>query len=74
MKIEGDYAILSTGKRLFVNCGIIGLAPDGGVTGGYDQDLMVDSDVEGDEELTPAERKELADYMQRRWYEYGERL
>ncbi len=64
---DSDYALLSTGKRLYVNCGIIGLSPEGAVSGGYDNPVFHPDD---DGKLTPAECIELADYMLAEWQKF----
>lgn len=72
MKIEMDELIFSTGKTRYANCGIIGLSPKGSISEGYDGGLW-DKDMSNrdlydeDEDLTKAERVELAEYMIRQW-------
>lgn len=67
MIFEGDEYILSSGKRLYSNNGIIGLSPRFSVYHGYDGHLC------SDDELTKAERAELADYMISMWSTYREK-
>lgn len=69
MKIKEDDIILSTGKRLYANYGIIGLSPPHPeygwqLSGGYDCSLEVDDD------LTLSEKIEIADYMIELWKRY----
>ena len=66
MIIERDTIILDTGRRLPANKGIVGLSPDGGIFGGYDDHIHVVT--WGDEdELTPDELIDIADYMIASW-------
>lgn len=60
MKRSGDTIILSSGKILMANCGVIGLDAYGQVFSGYDDNIDT-------EDLTPQERIELADYMISEW-------
>lgn len=64
IQTEDGYK-LSTGKEFYANCGILGLAPDGDVTEGYD------GTVAGRSEFTPDERREIADVMIKAWKEWG---
>jgi hypothetical protein len=59
MKIEGDYLIFDSGKEISANNGIIGIAGSS-VFEGYDGIIFL-------EDLTKAERIELADYMIAEW-------
>jgi len=68
MKIDGRGKItLSTGKELYANCGIIGIAPDLAVAGGYDGGIFdfaehcIPAEIEGD--FTEEERLVMADKM-----------
>ena len=70
MRIEKDNVIFKTGRVRSANCGIIGLAPNYDVTGGYDQDfqnIKLDYWDDPDEQLTKEEMLELADYMIWEW-------
>jgi hypothetical protein len=83
MKIEGDQVTFSTGKKVYVNCGIIGLSPDLDVSAGYDNGWFSPTDGWHDEDgivdpqsrhyLTPAEQAELADYMLEQWQKFKAR-
>ncbi len=80
MKIEGDTVTFSTGRTVYVNCGIVGLGPDLNVTAGYDNGWFDPSGEQYDEDdmhdpqshryLTLAERAELADYMIQQWMRF----
>lgn len=65
MKIEGDYMVFSTGKEAYAYAGVIGLDPVLHVFGGYD-----DSVYEYNNDLSKAERIELADYMIEQWQKF----
>lgn len=78
MKSTKDGFILSTGRGFYANEGILGLSPDRErwgrlvITGGYDGGV----DGDGPETLeerpfTPAERKEIAEYMAALWMEWA---
>ena len=56
-----------------LNCGIIGLSPEGDVSNGYDGGFFSREMEEWDEcpDLTPEECVELAEYMIKRWQEFG---
>ena len=73
MKIDVDKSEItfSTGKNVSAYRGIIGLAPDGDVTEGYDGELFPNFDDEPS--LTPAECVELGDYMVKKWSEFRKR-
>lgn len=61
-----DGLILSTGKRLYAHCGIIGINPEGLLFNGYDSGLE-------DEKLNLEEKIELAEYAITLWKEYIQR-
>lgn len=72
-RIDRDTYELSTGRRIYANRGILGLDPDPGdcpadsrLTHGYDDEVS-----EGKTELTPAERREIAEYQIKRWAEWA---
>ncbi len=82
MKIEGDIVTFSTGKKVDVNCGIIGLSPDLDVSAGYDNGWFNADPFYWDDDkanpqssryLTPDEQIELADYMVQQWLRFKER-
>lgn len=67
MRIEHDMIIFSTGKKMYVNCGIIGIGEDDVrfvVSGGYDAGI-------DEEQLILEERLELADYMCGIWQRWA---
>lgn len=73
MKISGNKVLFSTGREKSANCGIIGLAPDGNVTDGYDSEFYSKDDAEWmdpEDILTAAERVELAEYMIEQWQRF----
>jgi hypothetical protein len=39
MKLENDGIVFSDGRTEYANCGIIGISPEGGISGGYDQGI-----------------------------------
>lgn len=59
-----DHYVLRSGRAISANRGIFGLGPDGHLYEGYDG--------VGDEDLTPDERRELADVMIARWQHWAE--
>ena len=63
----GDTMVLSSGRSVYANCGIVGIDPDGNVSEGYDGGLAPD----GEGDFTEDERRELAAYMVSRWREWG---
>ena len=66
MKVEGDYLIFSSGKKVYANCGIVGMGPNlSEPTGGYDHSLTYE------DELSPDEIRELSDFMVALWQQYG---
>lgn len=71
MKIEGDYLIFSSGKRLYSYGGTISID--------YDGDLLTDSEDGHDDPrttptLTDQEKWELARYMIERWMDVRDQL
>ncbi len=80
MKPGDDGFVLSTGRTFYANRLILGLAPDGDVVyEGYDGIVEAtrardDWENEGAEPpFTPAERREIAEYMIERWRAWGAR-
>jgi hypothetical protein len=82
--VDRDHYRLSTGRVIYANGGIIGLAPEGnardtrewrdGVSEGYDGGIMTGTDPDDyDDEgpWTDAERAELAAYMVELWRQWG---
>lgn len=67
MIIEDDCLIFTTGKRVQVTGGVVGLDVDSFITGGFETFLEV-------EDFTIEEKMELADYMIDVWQSYKEDL
>jgi hypothetical protein len=69
---------LGSGREVYANCGILGLPwepdprdPRETLFQGYDGGAYIaDADMD-DPGFTPAERREIADHMVRRWREWG---
>ena len=61
---DTDELILRSGRRIYANCGILGINPVGQISGGYDEGL-------NGEEFSEAERNEIASYMIGLWREWG---
>ena len=84
MKRIDDEYILTTGKRIYPNRGIIGLTEVGGefkIYEGYDGTWLTEGEVnqnnaysEDDIELTNAEVEEIATYMSWRWLKLAHNL
>lgn len=70
MEIIGDDIIFSTGKKVYVNGGIIGIDPEFDISGGYDQGIY--SSEANCEELSKVELIELADFMVLQWQAFKE--
>jgi hypothetical protein len=71
MRIDGDTVKFRSGREEYANCGIIGISPDGNVSGGYDDGF---GDFEGHEDmpvLSRKERVELAEYMIIQWEKFA---
>lgn len=64
MRIDGDIVKFRNSREEFANLGIIGISPDGTLSGGYDDGFAVDFCKCT---LTKEERQELAEYMIRQW-------
>lgn len=75
MNIEDDNVIFSTGKVRYANNGIVGLAPDLEVFGGYDHGFFCPPSEWDDDPvtLTPAEQIELAEHMIAQWQRFRDR-
>jgi hypothetical protein len=68
MTYEGDFYTLSSGRRFYANNGILGLAPG-------DRHLNYGADGGADfydYPLTPAERREIAEFMIEIWQQWAE--
>jgi hypothetical protein len=67
LRVKGDYVIFSSGRKVYANCGILGLADRDGVpevTDGYDGGYA-------DGEFSAEERREMAKYMVNLWKRFG---
>ncbi len=72
MRIDGDTVKFRNGREEFANLGIIGIDPDGDISGGYDEGFAGGDDSDGrDNPLTKEERIELAAYMMNQWAKFG---
>ena len=74
---DRDHFVLSTGREVCVNGGVIGLSPTMALEGcrvaeGWDGGFDVTGEL-GDEPWTVAERRELADYMIDLWQQWLEK-
>ncbi len=71
MKIDGGEYIFSSGRTIFARDGIVGISPDLGIYGGYDDwhgDIPNITKTSEDQ----ADMLELADYMIERWKKFRE--
>ena len=59
MKIDGDYIVLDSGKRLHAYAGVVGVSPNGILTHGVSGTLP--------DTLAPEEVREIAKYMIEQW-------
>lgn len=67
MIIEDNDLVFTSGKRIPIDCGVIGLTPEGAITEGFtDQALH--------HELDDQEKWELARFMVNRWMDYRDQL
>ncbi len=65
--------ILTSGKKLYANCLIVGIDPELNVSGGYDQgniDSLYNNDTHEYEKISKEDRVELAEYMIALWIKY----
>lgn len=60
MKRDGDTFTLASGTKFDANCGIIGICDGLSMTGGYDDGIW-------EETLSPADIREISDYMIALW-------
>lgn len=65
MEFTNDGLRFSTGKEIYCSGGIVGIDPENCITQGSDSGLDED-------ELTPEERVELAEFMIARWKQYSD--
>ena len=62
-----DDFILSTGKVISANCSILGISPELDLHEGYDGTI-------NEEDLTPQEKLEVAEYAISLWQEYKDKI
>lgn len=65
-RIEGDYLVFSTGRRVLAHAGVLGIDAELKTFHGYDGEIG-----EFEDELTERERLELAELVIRRWRHYA---
>lgn len=80
-RIDRDTYELNTGRRIRTSSGVLGLRPDlvesweTRLTGGYDEFRFEGATKrphgDSDNLLTPAERREIAEYQIKLWAEWG---
>lgn len=70
MRIDGDTIKFRNGREEYAACGIIGMSPEGTLSGGYDDGFACDI---GECTLTKGERIELAEYMITQWRLFAEK-
>jgi hypothetical protein len=69
LRIDGDTVKWRTGREEYANRGIVGIDPDGQISGGYDGGF-----AHSDEEpMTNSERAELAAYMIILWESFAKK-
>jgi hypothetical protein len=71
MRVDGDAVRFRTGRVEYANCGIIGIAPDGSVSGGYDDGFGAKDAFADMPCLSKKERVELAEYMICQWQKFA---
>jgi hypothetical protein len=71
MRIDGDTVKFRNGRKEYANCGIIGIAPDGSLSGGYDDGFGGIEGYEDNPVLNRKERVELAEYMIIQWKKFA---
>lgn len=64
MQIDNDTLIFSSGRRVYANCGIIGLDPKLEISTGYDDGISYEGTWD---DLLPADLLELANFMIDQW-------
>lgn len=69
---DRDNILLPSGREFYANCGIVGISAEGEVTEGYDGGVPgADGDsLDGYDNWSPVECRELADLMITRWQAY----
>lgn len=66
IKKDDSTMILKSGKKIYVNHGLISIDDDNNIYEGYDGEI----DIYDYNELTKDERIEIAEYMIERWKKY----
>jgi len=63
------YITLKSGRKIYANCGIVGIDADGAISGGYDGSLgdYYDEKAKDVKPLPPEDMIEIADIMIARW-------
>jgi hypothetical protein len=76
MKYQNSRYVMSTGREIYANQGIIGLSPDLHLSGGYDQGIEWPSGdwLEPEDRLTAEDMLELADEMISRWQRFRDSI
>ena len=68
MTIDGDYLVLSTGRRVYAHGGIVGLdTHTGAIMEGWDGGIY-DPCNESANDPTPIEIAEICEYMRDQWH------
>lgn len=70
MTRNGDTLTLSTGRKVYANCGIVGINDKLSTSEGYDGDLPTRDEFDPESDWAADERRELADYMIALWTRY----
>lgn len=80
MKVKEDGFVLSSGREVYANRGIIGINPELEISEGYDSGIHLGPSYElKDGQVVKApgsiwtadEKREMADYMMRLWAAFG---
>lgn len=67
-----DGYVLSTGRSIYANNGILGMGPDLDIFEGYDGAPDPESLYSGEDPWTPEERAEVANMMIDRWQRWSD--
>lgn len=76
MKIERSLITFTSGRTIKANDGIVGLAPDLSISGGYDTRIGWPTWLDPDEDgyVTAEDMRELADHMIEQWTRFKSSL
>jgi hypothetical protein len=66
-----DDIVLPSGRRVYANCGIIGIDADGAISQGFDGRIWVDGPANDDGPWTAEERAQLANIAIKRWQAFA---